>query len=361
MLKKRISDMNPFEKPKIGNENPFKSDQEELLAKNRYNRISTETLDNLRELGLRFDMKIKNIISQIDSKKDITASEKEELHKITKKILYRLAEAGLRKDVNVYMAFKVFSYYGDIDQIKKRLAKGCTINGKAFYDLVQASLNYEMKERAEEALQTWINDKNELLEFDDTTYIQERLYPIEQAYTIFARKNDLPEELPFFKGKLTLINAAMELKKQKPDLVIGVLNSGIEIARLLDFLGESTMYLEWHKDWEGPPVRRNIGGKREPLKTEYILLNEHDVHTGETLKALVPVLKKLNPKNIDIVVQNDENNTLSNFNILGFYSSIKKVEDIPKTNLIKNLNHAAILASQYLKIHASDKEATKEP
>jgi adenine/guanine phosphoribosyltransferase-like PRPP-binding protein len=264
---------------------------------------------------------------------------------------------GMRNDANLFLAFRYLRSLGREDLIKKRLNKGpLAVGGEASVDLTMAFLDYGTEQQAEEALKVWLDVKKRLNPMlEDTVYISERLNPITEAYSRFAKEAGLTRRIPgddnSFGTRTEAVNAAMELMKKNYDVVIGILNSGAPLAGLMDFLGQNTRYAEWHHGWKGGPKWKKIGNKQAAIKTAgTILISEHDTRTGMTLKAFIPFLQKLHARRVDIAYVIDVGG--SNKKVteeVGYYDHQDLVWDLPRKNLVENLNKAADLARKKLK------------
>ncbi len=319
-----------------------------------YEKELKSCITDLDRMGLTFQFhQPAHAEYEIDEKTDITEHEKQELRQLLKKRLFRLADVCFDTDRNIFIGLQIYRHYRNIDAIKQRLQKGIYTRGFINSDLVKATLDFEEEVQSEQALHTLIQAGMSPEPCANTAYMERRMKPIKEAYRMFARKHHLPETIPEIydeNDRCLYINAAMELRKRGYDLAIGVLNSGIKTAQLLDFFGQATKYAEWHRDWKQPPAWRNIGGGRKPeTQTGKILLCEHDTNSGATLKALIPFLQKLKPRQVDVVVQLDvHQKAKSNIEALGYYTGIELVQNIPYTNFIANLNQAAEYARSVL-------------
>lgn len=254
-----------------------------------------------------------------------------------------VADAGLNRDTNLYMAFKCLEFLGEEDRIKERMARGVRFGGtdQVSYHLLKATLKYGIEEQIQKALLEYASEDGiKYIEFAD--YIQEKLRPISGSFNHYAEKNNLEPQL------LTAewLNAAFELKKQKYDLIIGVMNSGKYVANLMEFFGEIVRYVEWHRHWKRSPVLRNIGGSTERIhEAKKILICEQDTRSGATLKALIPFLKKFNPAQVDICFLVDHYGTNDkNVKDVGFYQNSFHTYTLPSQDLFKHIGTAEDLA-----------------
>ncbi len=317
-----------------------------------YQRKEEELRRMLGFYDLHFDDDYTKIIEEINKSGKISDKERGHLLEETHKSFLNLADSAMENDGNLHMGFKLCKSLGLIDKIKERVDKGpLAIDGQTYVDLTAAILEYGSDDQAEEALKSWMQSgRHILLEMEESRYLKERLYVIEDAYAEFC-KEFYPEKQyglngqipsPTYESKTEWINAAMEIKKKNYDVVVGVLKSGVLMASLLDFLGQNTRYAEWHRGWKKGPVWKKIGSNTDkPEQAEKILVCEHDTKSGETLKALEPFLKKLNPGQIDISFWIDLHNANQrNVDRAGYFTDDFHVKDITTENLVKNLNEA---------------------
>ncbi len=287
------------------------------------------------------------LIEEIKQKK-ISDEAKALLINEMKEKLLELADATFSKGNSFYPGLQIYESLGKIDTIKDRVARGHKdSNGRLNYDLARATLDYGTEEQAEELMKDWLSerpvDSTTLHTFSETRYFKEKLDIIRENYKKFAVKNKLPEKLPNINNlvsNLEFLNAAVELKKQGHDLAIGVLNSGIHLAQLLDYLGQKTRYVEWHRGWKKSPIWKNIGSDTSKiLHEDTILLCEHDVSSGSTLSAMIPFLEKLKPKEVEVSFWIDYNNTNKQKTAqLEFYKKSFLIKEISTENFTKNIN-----------------------
>lgn len=329
---------------------PSQPDNTESLevARNKFRMKLAEFRDFEDENGIEAfnDLNLDLLKDNIEKNSNLNQEEKERLIDKVKGYLLEIADLGVNNDVYLY-CLDIYDSLGAVDKIKARIKKGYRSQyGWLDVALARAVFEHGDEEQSEALLKDWIKE-NEVTEpdfsgFEECKYFREKLAIISEQYKIFANKYNLPEDLPF-KGaiapKTSFINAACELKKGNYDLVIGVLKSGMPITQLLDFLGQNTRYLEWHKRWKQEPRWKNIGSNTKTIKSAgKILVCEHDTQTGATLKAISPILKKLSPKEVDVSFwvdfhhKNEEN--IANDN---FYNKSIALNDISTDNLIENL------------------------
>ena len=273
-----------------------------------------------------------------------------------KSLMLEVANLAVVHDANLYLAFQYFETLGLKNRIKERVDKGCrTESGELYYDLTLASLEYGSDDQAENVLREWVTDKQrgDFPEaFQGTKYFKERLPVIREAYKEFAQKNNLPDSIVNMGGLNTtdLINAAIELKKMNYDVVIGVLKSGIHVATIMDFLGQNTRFIEWHKHWKSGPRLKKIGSDISPITSaQKILICEQDAHTGATLNALIPFIEKLNPEKVDVSFWIDEQRqNQAKIDESNYYDEQFLVGKIPFNHLVENLNSMVAYSKDYL-------------
>ena len=265
-----------------------------------------------------------------------------------------LALEAMQDDANLYEGIQLLEEIGDIEPIRARINQGYRMNiGELNYDLAFATLHYGTDQQIEVMIKDWLKERGQtnLAEFEETRYFKERLSIINDSFNAFAKAHGLPEALPDMDAggaQSSLINAATELKKKKYDVAIGILNSGVYVAELLDYLGQNTRYVEWHRHWTRQPIWKHIGSNDEPIENaQRILLCEQDIHTGATMDNLEPFLRELQPEQVDATFWIDMHNKVKHFfDGSEFYGDAYMLRDIPTDNLIENLNAAVAYAKQ---------------
>ncbi len=132
-----------------------------------------------------------------------------------------------------------------------------------------------------------------------------KLNPLVDEITLllkdYCSKYGLDEYFIF--SRVAIVNAAMEIAKMDYDLIVPVLRSGVPLALMLEVLGKQVRYIEWHKDWKTGPRWQNMGKDQSGQavrKGAKILVCENDYNSGDTLNALAPVLKELEPRQVDL-------------------------------------------------------------
>ena len=120
------------------------------------------------------------------------------------------------------------------------------------------------------------------------------------------------------------VNAAMEVSRLDYDLIVGIYRGCTSLTTPLEVIGDNVRYINYsrlrnpNKDGEWLPV----GRVRElPEKAEKILVCEDDAVTGGSLRRAIPLLEKLDPKQVDVCFS-------------GFFSvrSVGEVKKIPFYN-----------------------------
>lgn len=149
------------------------------------------------------------------------------------------------------------------------------------------------------------------------------------------------------------VNAAAEIKKQKYDLIIGVLGAGTPIPGLIEMMGNNNVrYLEWHKKWKKKlPTWKNIGRVRDVVtQADKILVCENDTQYGTTLATIQPLLEKLQPKQVDVSFYIDvhQRNKMV-VNALPFYNSAFDIKDLPTDRSFEHWKGFARLSERILK------------
>lgn len=324
--------------------------QQVVDAVKRFDRAFTAFQLWLSYFRLRDPHSLEDLEEQIAGMPGWGEGEKKKVLEECKSKMLEIAKLGLEHDANIHVAFKYFRALGREDLIQKRLAKSMRHeSGETYTDLFYEFLNRGTTQKAEEAIRDWIEDaKMPLIGFEGTKYFSERLKPIHAAYEHFARSYGLEDQS--FTPDLAYINAACELKKRHYDVVIGVLNSGLPLAAFMDFLGQPTRYVEWHRHWKTGPKWRKMGSDHARIKgAKKILVAEHDTHTGKTLEVLAPFLEKLHPDIVDVAFNTDRWETnQQHVSANPMYHEQVHVRSMPLQSLVENLNDVTKHAKEYL-------------
>ncbi len=99
------------------------------------------------------------------------------------------------------------------------------------------------------------------------------------------------------------VNTAMEISRSDYDLIVGIYRGCTSLTTPLEVIGDNVRYINYsrlrnpNRDAEWLPVGRV---RQVPEKAEKILVCEDDAVTGGSLKKAVPLLEKLDPKQVDV-------------------------------------------------------------
>ncbi len=270
------------------------------------------------------------------------------------------------KQKSFYLPLLILRKADRVDLIRQVIDHELAAGQIESVDLMDALLEYGDPQMVDARFQEYINREPWAIRhfFEEKRYVKARMQPIQSAYADFAKKHHLPADLVTIGGYASpseYVNAAVELKERQYDLAIGVLNSGVPLASMLDFLGQETRYLEWHRGWKRGPKWKKMGRNTEKItQAKRILVCEHDMDTGQTLEAIVPFLRKLKPETVDIVFRLDMRGGIpQKVAACNFFREIALIEDFPKHHYVHNLNAVAAEATRQLQA-ASETSREKE-
>jgi len=302
----------------------------------RATRLDLESFMHLYEIEID---KVRNLDEQ---REELTREIGADLFNVLSQKLLEMAELCYKDDYNIYMAFKYFELLGLKDRIIERINHGIrNKNGQVCYDLFRATCKYGSEEQIKNATDTYVKEEG-IYAIEDMPYFRERFQEITATVNKYSQFYNLPVG---FAITSEIFNAAMEIKKRDYDLAIGVLRSGAPIAVMLEIMGMETKYLEWSRKWKKGPIWRKIGRDRD-VEVEIekpgkkIIVCEHDTYTGTTLKAIAPLIKKLEPQSIDVCFWIDAHHT--NKEILknaDDYGAGYNAGDFPQEDFFENLQN----------------------
>lgn len=295
-----------------------------------------------------WDIWDKNLYSEVKEKverENLFPEHRDSFLACVREMQFEMATAALENDANLYQAFLILESLGETDLIKARADKSPrTVTGELYYYLALAILDYCSDDKAEALIKEWVTERGgEIVNLENTKYFKERLTVIGNSFSAFAQAQGLPSEIPRLSSNacaLHFINAAVEFKRRGYDVAIGIMNSGVHLAALLDYIGQPTRYVEWHSNWKKPPVWRNIGSEHGAItRATKILLCEHDIHTGKTLDTLKPFLKKLGPAEVDVSCWVDMHGAVAGYTEKSdFYDASYMVGNMPLDHFVENIN-----------------------
>jgi hypothetical protein len=253
--------------------------------------------------------------------------------------LIKLAEAGLAKDKNIYIAFECLEKLGDTEKIISRIKKGIRYaSGSISYDLFKATCKYGNEEQIKKATKEFTESYG-VDSLSAMPYYKEKFDEIGVAISRYRYLYGIANNVGV---NAEMINASMELLKKDYDLAVGVIRSGSPIATMLEIGGLETRYIEWHRGWKKGPVWKKIG--KETWKVEgqkkNIIVCEHDTQTGNTLDIIQPLIEALEPDKVDVCFWIDMHRT--NKKVVeqrNFYNDSYNANDFPVDDFFNNLQN----------------------
>ncbi len=237
----------------------------------------------------------------VESNRDLDKLPKEEKIGAVKRIRELLSLSIERREL--YMIYKWSELLGDLSPaIQFVKTNGITYkDGSVEPCLLDVALKFCDQDTANRAIQECATSTSnpETVErlVAERGMLAEKMAVIRNLLSQYSQIHNLPEKNISF----TQVNAAIEISKMDYDLVLCILNGGASLGNLVEIAGLNTRFLEWRKHWKKDPIWRKVGkNTTKPTGANNILVIEDDASTGTTLKAIQPLIKKLNPENVDI-------------------------------------------------------------
>lgn len=233
--------------------------------------------------------------------------------------------------------------------VSKRLRKGIRDRyGLYFDELVRTALKLaETPESVQKIVSAYHKDFayfREMCEVEECAVMETAVLNIRNAVRRIHQSFGFKCKLGF-DGlvSLPLINAASEVvNRGEYDLVVGVVNSGTPLAICTELLGQSTAYLEWHRQWKGSPKWRYLETAKKRAELKKVLVAEIDAVSGQTLRAIIPALEKLGAKQVDICFDGERHEkSLSVAQEFPFFTNAFSTHDFSPKALCRNVLHLA--------------------
>lgn len=228
---------------------------------------------------------------------------------------------------------------GDQAPIVQKIKEGHQLSefGHDIFDVFEMVLKSGDEEAIERASPEYFSkDPRGFAATAHAPYFADKLQEVGRRFQAYCERNGLGANTHY--NLEYLLNAAYEIMKGKYDLVICVLNGGSGLPEFLEMLGQPTRYLEWHrKDSQKAPEWRAIGRDTSPVASAgKILICENDAETGSTLTAIIPTLKKLGAKEVDVCFSIDRlqknEEVMRREDIAKFYGRSLNIEAMDTTN-----------------------------
>jgi len=298
-----------------------------------------EIIATIKKILFEFLMpyKCKNL-KEFLAREDIPEEKKEEARGLARKII----DLGLQNDSDIFAAYKYSVAIGETDGIIKRMKQGLYSNDKINYDLVQTALNYGNDEDMQQAVSAWrtVESKQDSISaFLNEGTIKKIVERIKASLNQYSKDYNLPKN----KTLSAHINAAMEIAKQEYDLAVGIQRGCVNVTTILEAIGQRTRYVRYSPAWEkrGPYWEKVGRHKDKPTKAKKIIVCEDDTVTGKTLKAVQPLIEKLEPQTVDICFMG-MNPEISRERAegLGFYTNVTSTMSYSFDHFVENLRAA---------------------
>ncbi len=311
---------------------------EKLAGRSSAFRTLGEKIENeLRWFKLGNDADGYDVVAKLDNS-GLPAKDIREI----RALLVQRAEMALEDDLNPLVACHLLPQLGMEDRLRDRVKRGIRYgensDGEVCFDYFTKGFKY-LDEQERESYTDEFLTEYDFTCLESAEYFREERRALDSAFEKYCAKWNLPH----VSLALEHVNAAQELMKEEYDLAVGVMNSGAPMTVMLECLGMSARYLEWHlKDWEGPPVWREIGRETEsPKRAKKILVTENDTQTGATVEAIIPTLKELGPDQVDVTFLYDPWKTNEkSVKKQPFYGEAFQISDFNKKGVYRKLQDA---------------------